>query len=841
MKSKLSFLEFVKELNKNLDDAPLIIHNDISKIINNFPELLKKKRDKILENIILILRENLSCKNIFIPSFNYDYPKTGIYNVEDSEGQLGALSEYVRKKYPKYRTHVPVFSHVDIALKHDCFKPEYRIDKSFGSESFYEWFTKKNGNIIFWGCEIENTNTYIHHIENVSGVTYRFNKLFPGEVIAGQKIIPLNFEYFVRSLKYEYKYKDQGLSFLEEKNILKTYKKYDLKIYNSQSALRCLSEKLYENSFCLLSSDSKINFSKLIDSGNFVDFKDSKITIDLLSDINLELISKNELNNKVSIRTSYTSDLFLGLEEIKKEEDINYLLIIPSYDSIGCSLFSTKSLYEFFNSEEYITWRKNFLNLILNFQKNNPKIIIALTTLLPTSYIDSLSSSKSEEFILKKKFAENDIFFFDNLNKNGIQYMSLPFSAFSSKESEKNDLSELEYLRFRCPLNSSGRFKLRSFIFNYVKSLLQINNPIKAISVDLDNTLWHGLAGEDDSTISKDFPSSSNLRLQIVLKRLINQGFFITISSKNSIESIRNSFKRLKEYMVLSIDDFSDIQAGWDAKSESIRRSAKRLNISTESFIHIDDSDFEINQIRSELPETKVLKFEPNTFDLALYDLLVCNRIRRNKINESDNNRIKKLNPINFEKNKLIENQNINEYISTLSIELSILKSDSIKDNERIYQLFQRTNQFNNTTRRFSKVEINDLINNGNLFALKYSDINNQTPEIASIIVINFDSKFPSLESFILSCRFFSRGLEYVFLKEVIDQINNDFDYIEIPLKKTKKNKPFYDFIASYNLEGFCDYMTQYYDENSKVKLPCSFFELKSKSYSALYNKVNVQ
>ena len=57
--------------------------------------------------------------------------------------------------------------------------------------------------------------------------------------------------------------------------------------------------------FVFSPSDSKINFSKLIDSGNFVDFKDSKITIDLLSDINLELISKNELNNKVSIRTRY--------------------------------------------------------------------------------------------------------------------------------------------------------------------------------------------------------------------------------------------------------------------------------------------------------------------------------------------------------------------------------------------------------------------------------------------------------------------------------------------------------------------------------------------------------
>ena len=840
MMSKLTFLDFVRSLNDDIGDSPLIIHNNFSKIIHQFPELIIRPREKILENIIYILRTNLFCENIFIPTFNYEYTKSRIYNINKCKGQLGSLSEYLTKNFSAYRTHVPVFNHVDITFNHDCFNPEYRIDKSFGKESFYDWFTNKNGNIIFWGCDIQNTNTYIHHIEAMSGISYRFKKLFPGEVIIDQKKFPLNFEYFVRSLKYQYEYKDQGKSILSENNILKNYRHYNLNFYNSKSALGCISQKISENSYCLFSVNSKINFSKIIDSKSFIDFKEEIITIDVLSDLNLELISTKELNNKVLIRTNYISDIFIGLEKIKNKKDLKYLLIIPSYDSIGCSLFSTKSLYDFFDSEDYIKWRQSFLNSILNLQINNPKIIIALTTFLPNSYIESLSSSKYEEFKLRKKFADNDLYFFNNLNKNGIDYLTLPFSLFTTEEVDKKNLSELDYLRFRCPLNSSGRSILRNFIFDYVKSCLSRNNPIKAISVDLDNTLLQGLAGEDNSTISKDYPASSNLRLQVILKRLIYQGFLITLSSKNNIKNIQTTFNRLKEYMILSIDDFADIQAGWDAKSESIRRSAQLLNISTESFIHIDDSDFELNQIRSELPETKVVKFEPNTFDLVLYDLLLSNRIRRSLINESDKIRTKNFNHSIIANNKEIKNKSIIEYISTLSINLTILKSDSIKDIERIFQLFQRTNQFNNTTKRLSKLEINNLIKSQNLFALKYSDRNNHTPEIASIIVFNSDDKYPILESFIISCRFFSRGLEYVFLKEAIYQFNSDSDFIEIPLRKTKKNKPFYDFIESYNPKGFCNYLKNNYDEKSIVKLPRSIFELKSKQYEEIYSRINI-
>ena len=118
--------------------------------------------------------------NYALPSFNYDFTKTGIYSVPDSESQVGAINEFIRKSNPANRTLTPVFSHI---YKNEIdFSQNLMPCDPFSSTSFYGYLRKKNTILLHYGSEIVHS-TLLHFIERIGkSLLYRYDKIFRGVV-----------------------------------------------------------------------------------------------------------------------------------------------------------------------------------------------------------------------------------------------------------------------------------------------------------------------------------------------------------------------------------------------------------------------------------------------------------------------------------------------------------------------------------------------------------------------------------------------------------------------------------------------------------------------------------
>ena len=124
---------------------------------------------------------------------------------------------------------------------------------------------------------------------------------------------------------------------------------------------------------------------------------------------------------------------------------------------------------------------------------------------------------------------------------------------------------------------------------------LEYRTPKKVLVLDLDNTLWGGLAGEADHTpveLSEDHGGLAYKNLQRVLKIMQSQGVLLAIASKNN-EADAKEILEHHPHMVLRPEDFAARRINWDPKPDSIRAMAKELNLGTDSFVFFDDSEAE--------------------------------------------------------------------------------------------------------------------------------------------------------------------------------------------------------------------------------------------------------
>ena len=126
-----------------------------------------------------------------------------------------------------------------------------------------------------------------------------------------------------------------------------------------------------------------------------------------------------------------------------------------------------------------------------------------------------------------------------------------------------------------------------------------IGRKKKVIIVDCDNTLWRGIVGEDGvEGIEITAPYRD---VQITLKRLSNQGVLLVACSKNNEDDVKEVFDK-RDDMILSLEDFTTLKVNWNRKSSNINDLAEELNLSRDSFLFVDDSEFEINEVKQTLP-----------------------------------------------------------------------------------------------------------------------------------------------------------------------------------------------------------------------------------------------
>ncbi|MFC1504700.1 HAD-IIIC family phosphatase, partial [Spirochaetota bacterium] len=294
----------------------------------------------------------------------------------------------------------------------------------------------------------------------------------------------------------------------------------------------------------------------------------------------------------------------------------------------------------------------------------------------------------------------------------------------------------------------------------------------KCLVLDLDNTLWGGIIGEEGIANIKlgteDPVGRAFVDFQIYIKAHTRKGIMLAVCSKNNEEDAFEVFEK-HEGMVLKKDDIACFKINWKDKSANIREIASELNIGLDSLVFVDDNPAERELVRQQLGEVAVidLPVDPALYVQALRmtsDLEVLN------ISKEDAARTKMYKQQAERKEHMANFENLDEYYSSLEMQVSIKAvNDTIFP--RVSQLVNKTNQFNLTTKRYTEGELKSFLKKkGNaVYALELKDKFGENGLTGVIMLEEKDSAW-LIDNFLLSCRIIGRKVETALIAYVLKQ-----------------------------------------------------------------------
>jgi FkbH-like protein len=330
-----------------------------------------------------------------------------------------------------------------------------------------------------------------------------------------------------------------------------------------------------------------------------------------------------------------------------------------------------------------------------------------------------------------------------------------------------------------------------SLLYSELISFIQfLSTPEKkAILLDCDNTLWKGILGEDGiEGIQCDRNAQGVLffQFQEFLLEKKKEGFILGLCSKNNEHDVKEAFEKLN--MPLTWNDFLVKKINWQNKEENLRVAAKELNIGLDSFIFIDDNDFELQSISLILPEVNTRKLS-HVYDdfLQLTDDYAFKRKRLTKEDLEKNEQYE----AEQQRNSIKESvHSFEEYIQSLGIKLDITINNHT-DTPRLSQLTEKTNQFNFNKEAISVTRLERFMSEGNLvFGLRVADKFGDYG-LVGLILMEVTGKQAVMRNFLMSCRALGRLIETDFFNYVVADLDKRGIALgEIIFKETTKNVP---------------------------------------------------
>lgn len=371
----------------------------------------------------------------------------------------------------------------------------------------------------------------------------------------------------------------------------------------------------------------------------------------------------------------------------------------------------------------------------------------------------------------------------------------LDLDDLASRFGVKHAYDQRLYVTARSPFSVDFLPHIGRGLASIVKAIYHA--PRKCLVVDCDNVLWGGILGEDGPDglrLNEDYPGAVYREFQRFLKALHDRGFLLALSSKNN-EADVIAFIESSPDMVLRMDDFTAWRINWEDKATNLREIVEEINIGLDAAIFIDDSDFECELVASVLPEVQVEKFPSDP--LAVFGFI--EGLRNTEVLHVTPDDLKRGASYKASvKTERLRKQStdLGEFLRNLQITLTITKQDH-KAVQRISQLTQRTNQFNLTTRRYPVEDVARLFETGSVYTMSMQDRFSDHGTIAVAIVVPRGGGPTAVEidTFLMSCRAFGRGVETAFLREVLSDLRTQgVELVRATYQRTARNGMVRDF-----------------------------------------------
>ena len=520
-------------------------------------------------------------------------------------------------------------------------------------------------------------------------------------------------------------------------------------------------------------------------------------TIEPLEDSLIEYLKKFNIDIKPFF-SDYDNIVQASLDEnfIKKKkiDVIVVLLWVPNFSDILANQLQSSTGKKV---NEEIKRHKEFVQIVSNNLKKIKLPVIWTSSILPNDsvygffdYKFKLSYENIQNILnedIKKIIMDKNNFYFFDLSKS------------ENKIGTQNFYDERLWYSIKSPFSYEGFGEI-------AKNLGEIFNGIyskraKCLVLDCDNVLWGGIVGENglaNIKIRNPNGDSEYLDFQKEVLNLYNSGIILSICSKNNLKDVEDVFKKRKD-MLLKLDYFTVVKANWNNKADNIIEISKELNIGLDSMVFVDDSKFEINLIKKFIPEVKTIHLDINESEKNRQKLLDSKFFTTSNLTNEDKLR-NKMYKAEIKRTKLKEKiVNINDYLKSLDLQI-IVRNPNKDDLKRVEQMTQRTNQFNLTTKRLNEFDVQSLNKSKNhfIYLLEARDKFGYYG-ICGLSVINYQNNSASIEIFLMSCRVIGRGIENLFLSEILKKVSViqkkivKFTAKYLPTKKNNQVENFYE------------------------------------------------
>lgn len=346
----------------------------------------------------------------------------------------------------------------------------------------------------------------------------------------------------------------------------------------------------------------------------------------------------------------------------------------------------------------------------------------------------------------------------------------------------------------------------------------------KCLVLDLDNTLWGGVLGEEGIEgiqIGGDYPGKAFLYFQEALSQLSRSGVILAVCSKNNERDVLEAWEK-NPFMVLRKDAFVSYRINWTDKATNIKELATELNLGLDSFVFVDDNPTERELVKQMLPMVSVPDFPEQPYELPIFfKHLVEDCFKVYSITDEDRHKTEqyKANAARVQSQKVFAD--FDKYLESLDIRITIEPADEFNV-QRIAQMTQKTNQFNLTTKRYTDADVRNFIGQGwKIWCIGVADKFGDNG-ITGTVMVSGDE----IDTFLLSCRILGKGIEVAFIKKVCAMLAESgagsLKAKYIPTAKNAQVKDFYEKCGftclMENRDGSKEYVMNLRSADLKIK-----------------------
>ena len=317
----------------------------------------------------------------------------------------------------------------------------------------------------------------------------------------------------------------------------------------------------------------------------------------------------------------------------------------------------------------------------------------------------------------------------------------------------------------------------------------------KCIVLDLDNTLWGGVLGEDGISgikIGGDYPGKAFAFFQKSLLQLSKAGVILTVCSKNNEADVLEAWDT-NPFLVLKKEHFAAYRINWTDKATNIKELAEELNIGLDSFVFVDDNPTERELIKQMLPMVSVPEFPAQPYELPVFfKQLVNDYFKVYSITDEDKKKTEQYKANAARAQAQHSFTDFGAFLESLDIQITVESANEFNI-PRIAQMTQKTNQFNLTTKRYTDADVKGFLADGwKIWCISVADRFGDNG-ITGCIMVNGNE----IDTFLLSCRILGKGIEKAFIKIIllllkgagVETIKAEY----IPTAKNAQVKDFYE------------------------------------------------